>query len=154
MPLLVVLLALGLAPVTVGLAPVLPRLFGLGSRDFTPEAPELETALPWRLSVSPTRKLAYMKALEAQLDMIKSLGMRCVSIDERFVHHTSTVKPARIGNLCFESERFRKVRLTYFDAGESVQVRAQHSSSHLLSKMREQTLTSENDFHPSSPPGF
>ena len=121
--LLAYLLVSGLTPVAVGLAPVLPRLFGgSGSKEFSPRAPAVETELPWRMSVSPTRKLAYMQALEAQLNVIKSLGMKCVSIDERFVHHTSNVKPARIGNLCFESERFRKVRLTYFDAGESVQV--------------------------------
>jgi len=79
-------------------------------------------ALPWASSVSPTRKLAYMPALETQLDLIRALGMTCVSIEEKFVHRTSSVKAARIGNLCFTHPRFRKVRLTYFDAGESVQV--------------------------------
>ena len=79
-------------------------------------------ALPWATSVSPTRKLAYMPALETQLDLIRALGMTCVSIEEQFVHRSSNVKAARIGNLCFTHPRFRKVRLTYFDAGESVQV--------------------------------
>ena len=78
--------------------------------------------LPWATSVSPKRSLAYMPALATQLDLIRALGMKCVSVEERFVHQSSTVKPARIGNLCFESDKFRKVRLTYFDAGESVQV--------------------------------
>ena len=79
-------------------------------------------SLPWKASISPSRTLAYMPALENQLDLIRLLGMKCVSMEERFLYRSSGVKPARIGNLCFSCDRFRKVRLTYFDAGESVQV--------------------------------
>jgi 15,16-dihydrobiliverdin:ferredoxin oxidoreductase len=32
------------------------------------------------------------------------------------------VKPAKIGNLCFRGGNFRKIRVTYFDAGDGVQV--------------------------------
>lgn len=89
----------------------------------TPPTTNPAATFPWTESVSPKRKLAYMPALEVQLAAIKRLGLTCVSIEERFVYQSSTVKPARIGNLCFQGGRFRKVRLTYFDAGESVQVR-------------------------------
>ena len=89
-------------------------------------------SFPWTESVSPKRKLAYMPALEAQLAAIKRLGLTCMAIEERFVYQSSTVKPARIGNMCFQGGRFRKVRLTYFDAGESVQVWFCHSAPSLL----------------------
>ena len=78
--------------------------------------------LPWTESVNSKRKLVYMDAMNVQLAMIESLGMECVSIDEKFICRSSDIKPARIGNMEFRSERFRKVRLTYFDAGDNVQV--------------------------------
>jgi len=80
------------------------------------------TELPWTSSVAAGRELSYNAALKEQLRVIAALNMECVSVDERFVFQSSTIKPARIGNLCFKSEHFRKVRLTYFDAGDSVQV--------------------------------
>lgn len=84
--------------------------------------PNLEVSLPWSQSVSDVSKLSYMPMLEYQLDLIKKLNMETVSIEEKFVYRKSSVKPARIGNLCFKSKEFRCVRLTYFDAGDAVQV--------------------------------
>ena len=63
-----------------------------------------------------------MPMLAKQLEMITKMGMEEVSIDEKFIYQSSTVKPARIGNMCFRNDKFRYVRLTYFDAGDSVQV--------------------------------
>ncbi len=57
-----------------------------------------------------------------QLDMMKSMGMEEDSLAEEFVYRTSTVKKAQIGNMCFHNDKFRKVRMTYFDAGDNVQV--------------------------------
>lgn len=79
--------------------------------------------LPWDKSIVEGRELVYMNALKDQLNMIKSLGMECIALEERFLYQASSVKPARIGNMCFRGDRFRKVRLTYFDGGENVQVR-------------------------------
>lgn len=81
-----------------------------------------EKNLPWSASINPLRDLAYMPMFVHQLDAVHRRGMRQVSIEERMAYQASHVKPARIGNLCFECERFRKVRMTYFDAGEHVQV--------------------------------
>ena len=79
-------------------------------------------ALPWTNSINNKRSLSYMPMLQTQLDMIKSLGMEELSVEEKFVYRTSNVKPAKIGNMHFKSDKFRSVRLTYFDAGDAVQV--------------------------------
>ena len=60
--------------------------------------------------------------LQAQLDLIRSLGLEEVAVEEKFVCRTSATKPARIGNMEFRGDRFRKVRMTYFDGGDAVQV--------------------------------
>jgi hypothetical protein len=79
-------------------------------------------ALPWSKSINPDRDLSYMPMYQTQLDLMKAMGMEQVSISESFVNCESSVKPARIGSACFKNDKFRKVRLTYFDAGDNVQV--------------------------------
>jgi hypothetical protein len=94
-----------------------------------PQAVELNTArgtsnaLPWKVSMNPKRELSYMPMFETQLEIILAMGMERVQQPSELVFKTSTVKPARIGNLCFKNDKFRKVRMTYFDAGDNVQVR-------------------------------
>lgn len=81
--------------------------------------------LPWSKSINPDRDLSYMPMFQTQLDLMRSMGMEEVSLSESLVCRHSSVKPARIGNACFKNDKFRKVRLTYFDAGDNVQVRRQ-----------------------------
>jgi 15,16-dihydrobiliverdin:ferredoxin oxidoreductase len=78
--------------------------------------------LPWTNSVDPGKKLSYMNFFSHQLSMLRKLGFQESKVGEQFVCQESSVKPARIGNMCFSGGKFRKVRMTYFDAGESVQV--------------------------------
>ena len=78
--------------------------------------------LPWSKSINPERDLSYMPMFQTQLDLMRSMGMEEVSLSESLVVRHSSVKPARIGNACFKNDKFRKVRLTYFDAGDNVQV--------------------------------
>lgn len=79
--------------------------------------------LPWDQSITPSRDLTYMPLFESTLAKIRSMpGMKEIPLESKFVHHASTVKPARIGNMAFQNEQFRKIRLTYFDAGDAVQV--------------------------------
>jgi len=54
--------------------------------------------------------------------MLKGNGFIEHEVSEQFVYSTSSIKPARIGNMVFSNDKFRKVRLTYFDAGDAVQV--------------------------------
>lgn len=80
-------------------------------------------SLPWTQSVNPSRDLTYMPALEAALSKIREMsGIKEIPLESKFVYRTSDVKPARIGNMLFQNEQFRKIRLTYFDAGDAVQV--------------------------------
>lgn len=92
------------------------------SSNLSPETDSMKCPLPWRTSVLDSRKLSYMSMLDIQLHMMKSLGMEECSIDESLICRHSTVKTARIGNMQFRNNIFRKVRLTYFDAGDAVQV--------------------------------
>ena len=80
----------------------------------------------WTRSVAPKRDIVYKPALQAQIEMIKSLGLKKVELDEKFVLQFSKVKQARIANMQFEGGAFRKVRMTYFDAGPNVQVSFRH----------------------------
>lgn len=76
----------------------------------------------WTASVTPKRDVVYGAALSAQMNMIRSLGLTQVDLDDKFVLQFSKLKQARIANMQFEGGAFRKVRMTYFDAGPNVQV--------------------------------
>lgn len=78
--------------------------------------------LPWSSSMLDSRKLSYMPMLDFQLQLMKNLGMEEVALEENLNCKESEVKKARIGNMCFKNSAFRKVRCTYFDAGDAVQV--------------------------------
>ena len=80
------------------------------------------TNLPWEESVNPKRRLTYMPLLVQQLEMMEKLGFTQVETNEKIALRTSQTKPAKIGNLLFTGGAFRKIRVTYFDAGEGVQV--------------------------------
>lgn len=82
----------------------------------------VDTRLPWDQSIAPNRDLSYMPLLTHLLELMRRNDMHEVQLDKKFQYNESKVKPARIGNMCFESEQFRKVRVTYFDGGDSVQV--------------------------------
>lgn len=79
-------------------------------------------SLPWSDSLKATRNLTYMPMLVHHLAVMKELGMKEVPIEEAFSYQESKSRPARIASLCFQNEKFRKVRFTYFDAGDAVQV--------------------------------
>jgi len=82
----------------------------------------VDTRLPWDQSIAPNRELSYMPLLTHLLEVMHRNGMHEVQLEKKFQYKESEVKPARIGNMCFESHLFRKIRVTYFDGGDSVQV--------------------------------
>jgi hypothetical protein len=84
--------------------------------------PRTPQFLPWSESINPSRDLSYMPMYQMQLDLIKQMKMEQIELPETFVHRDSTSKPARIGNACFKNDQFRKIRMTYFDGGDNVQV--------------------------------
>jgi hypothetical protein len=109
----------------VGGSTIIENTEALASADVKKEA------LPWASSISATADLTYMPMLQLQLDIIRNLGMEQVEMNEKFVYQKSIARPARIGNMCFRNKDFRKVRLTYFDGGDAVQVCYIHSSLHI-----------------------
>lgn len=78
--------------------------------------------LPWAESVNPSRVLSYMPFFEHQLDVLRKMDAKEIALPEHITFQLSSVKPARIGSMCFSNDKFRKVRMTYFDAGDAVQV--------------------------------
>ena len=88
----------------------------------TPRSHSDAEPMPWKRSITPTREMPYMPMMEHQLEVLEQLGMIPVELEREFTVRQSTVKDARIGSMCFQNEKFRKVRLTYFDAGDAVQV--------------------------------
>jgi len=84
--------------------------------------PKTPQFLPWSASINPSRDLSYMPMYQMQLDLIKEMKMEQIELPETFVHRDSTSKPARIGNAEFKNDQFRKIRMTYFDGGDNVQV--------------------------------
>ena len=81
-----------------------------------------ELDFPWLTSILPSRDLTYMPMLQDQLNMMRDLGMEKIETVLKFKEQRSSVKSARIHNLSFRNDKFRKVRMTYFDAGDNVQV--------------------------------
>ena len=90
----------------------------------TSESINNAVTLPWSESIQPSRKLSYMSILQNQLQLMKSHNIEKIKTDEKFSYRLGlgNVKPAHISSMTFKSSIFRKIRLTYFDAGENVQV--------------------------------
>lgn len=63
-----------------------------------------------------------MEMFKSHLKLLQGLNMEQVPLEEHFTVRHSEVKPARIGSMMFKNDMFRKVRMTYLDAGENVQV--------------------------------
>lgn len=95
------------------------------------EQAQARVGMPWNTSIDPSHQegLLYMPFWEWQLQYMKThlkkLTPRPVTnlngaID--FSLQTNEKKKARISNLCFESEEYRKIRMTYYDAGHKTQV--------------------------------
>jgi len=87
-------------------------------KDFSPS----QERLPWDSSLVSSRDLTYMSFFSHQLSVMNRLGLTEVPLQPSTACKHSKVKTARIGNMQFEGGKFRKVRLTYFDAGDNVQV--------------------------------
>jgi len=83
---------------------------------------EEDLTFPWKKSINPSRELVYMPMLVEQLMHVQELKMEEVPLSDHIALKQSKIKPARIQNLCFQNDKFRKIRMTYFDAGDNVQV--------------------------------
>ena len=94
------------------------------------EEAEAKHGMPWKSSISPKYEgdeLLYMPFWDWHMDFMKENleGLRvmpCSNGETDFSYNENTDKKARIVNLCFESKEYRKIRMTYYDAGDNTQV--------------------------------
>eukprot|EP00580_Thalassiosira_gravida_P020542 CAMPEP_0201679416 /NCGR_PEP_ID=MMETSP0494-20130426/48394_1 /ASSEMBLY_ACC=CAM_ASM_000839 /TAXON_ID=420259 /ORGANISM="Thalassiosira gravida, Strain GMp14c1" /LENGTH=395 /DNA_ID=CAMNT_0048162895 /DNA_START=111 /DNA_END=1295 /DNA_ORIENTATION=- len=87
--------------------------------------------MPWTSTIGRTEEtnpLLYMPFWEWQLDFMKSSltnlhPIECSTLNDLDVSFKENKeKRARIVNHCYASDEYRKIRMTYYDAGDSVQV--------------------------------
>lgn len=101
-----------------------------------PSAASMEEAasahgMPWSTTFGRTDEenpLLYMPFWEWQFDFMKSSltnlhPIECTTLNDIDVsYNENSDKRARIVNHCYASDEYRKIRMTYYDAGDSVQV--------------------------------
>ncbi len=99
-------------------------------------APLMEAAsphgMPWDTTIGHTAQsnpLLYMPFWIWQLDFMRhSLAnlhpINCASNSSGgdFAYNENKIKCARVVNQCYASDEYRKIRMTYYDAGDSMQV--------------------------------
>ena len=78
---------------------------------------------PWAGSLDPDANLVYMDFWRHQQSLLEGeLGARRVELSEDMALQTNEKMGARIASAEYETDDFRKIRMTYFDAGKKVQV--------------------------------
>ncbi|KAL7541397.1 hypothetical protein ACHAXR_010876 [Thalassiosira sp. AJA248-18] len=87
--------------------------------------------MPWTTTIGRTDEenpLLYMPFWDWQLDFMESSltnlhPIECTTLNDIDVSfNENKEKRARIVNHCYASDEYRKIRMTYYDAGDSVQV--------------------------------
>lgn len=86
--------------------------------------------MPWKTSVEPSQGLTFMPFWSYQMDFMKQLpSLHAIPVTNKkgtadFSYATSNKqdKDVRVANLAFASDEFRKIRMTYYDAGSQAQV--------------------------------
>lgn len=89
---------------------------------------EESLGMPWSESISPDSPLLYMPFWEWQMNYMKE-NLSNLRLEECTTpsygdvsYNENTSKKARIVNMCFSSDEYRKIRMTYYDAGDTCQV--------------------------------
>jgi 15,16-dihydrobiliverdin:ferredoxin oxidoreductase len=96
----------------------------------TVDEEQAKHGMPWQQSIDPAYKddqLLYMKFWEWQIQFMKdnltNLKVEsCSNGDTDFSYCDNAHKKARIVSMCLSSDEYRKIRLTYYDAGDNAQV--------------------------------
>jgi 15,16-dihydrobiliverdin:ferredoxin oxidoreductase len=91
---------------------------------------EAQRGMPWKSSIDPKVKdddLLYMPFWEWQMQFMEEnftnlKVVPCHNGKTDFSYNENEKKKARIVNLCATSDEYRKIRMTYYDAGEATQV--------------------------------
>ena len=105
------------------------HVMNIQQKPSTPIA-EAEAAhgMPWRDTIGDSDKeepLLYMPFFEWQLEHMKAT-LTNLQVDDSsladFGHNANHEKKARIVSQCYKSDEYRKIRMTYYDAGDNTQV--------------------------------
>ena len=96
----------------------------------SPRQAEAQHGMPWKISIDPKvedDELLYMKFWEWQMRFMEEnlTDLRvapCSNGETDFSYNENAKKKARIVNLCLTSKEYRKIRLSYYDAGDNTQV--------------------------------
>jgi 15,16-dihydrobiliverdin:ferredoxin oxidoreductase len=91
---------------------------------------EAEHGMPWKSSIDPKvegEELLYMPFWEWQMDFMEDnltdlQVVPCHVGETDFSFNSNQQKKARIVNVCASSKEYRKIRMTYYDAGDNTQV--------------------------------
>lgn len=88
---------------------------------------EVAHGMPWSNTIGKTNHedpLLYMPFWEWQMEFMKDslTNLRPNNCVEEFEYNENVDKKARIVNQCYQSDEYRKIRMTYYDAGDSTQV--------------------------------
>ncbi|KAL3943073.1 MAG: hypothetical protein SGBAC_002850 [Bacillariaceae sp.] len=91
---------------------------------------EAEHGMPWKTSIDTKVKddeLLYMKFWEWQHSFMEEnltdlKFEACTNGETDFSFNVNEKKKARIVNICASSKEYRKIRMTYYDAGDNTQV--------------------------------
>lgn len=84
--------------------------------------------MPWTKSISPDSPLLYMPFWDWQMKYMRE-NLSNLRLEECMTptygdvsYNENKSKKARIVNMCFSSDEYRKIRMTYYDAGDTCQV--------------------------------
>jgi 15,16-dihydrobiliverdin:ferredoxin oxidoreductase len=91
---------------------------------------EAKHGMPWKASIDPKvqdDELLYMPFWEWQMDFMEEnltdlQVVPCHNGETDFSFNSNEKKKARIVNVCASSKEYRKIRMTYYDAGDNTQV--------------------------------
>jgi 15,16-dihydrobiliverdin:ferredoxin oxidoreductase len=97
--------------------------------DVTLRQAEAVHGMPWKSSIDTNveDELLYMPFWEWQMAFMEE-NLTDLQVDPchngktDFTYNVNTKKKARIVNLCASSKEYRKIRMTYYDAGDNTQV--------------------------------
>jgi 15,16-dihydrobiliverdin:ferredoxin oxidoreductase len=102
----------------------------LGERSMSLRQAEAVHGMPWKDSIDKNAQedpLLYMPFWEWSMSFIEEhltdlKVTPCHNGKTDFSYNVNTKKKARIVNLCASSNEYRKIRMTYYDAGDNTQV--------------------------------
>lgn len=77
---------------------------------------------PWASTISGAGDLLYMDFYQWQKEQLIEMGAHRLDLPNDIQLQMNMKKGARIGSECYATDNFRKIRMSYFDAGDKVQV--------------------------------